>query len=148
MGRECECVLRQEDYDQYFRSQSQHGGSMNAFSGATRQKGYGIGSLISKGISMATPLLKEGAKHIGKSLLSKGTDLVGNLAEDYLSGKNMQASLKGQLKDAKTGLVRDAVTYFAPKANKTSVQKRKRSTSSKTTKRKRPKKSGEGDIFD
>jgi hypothetical protein len=141
MENQCSCILKQEQYDQYFKLQS--GGNLNVFSGATRQRGYGIGSLISRGLSLATPILKEGAKHVGKALLSTGANVVGNIAEDVLSGENFKSSAKSNMKLGGDTLLKNAVAYFAPKPNKKPVRKRRAPTSTKGSKRKR----AEKDIF-
>jgi hypothetical protein len=138
---ECICDVKQEQYERYFSQQS--GGNMNVFTGSTRQRGYGIGSIISKGISWATPILKEGVKHVGKTLLSTGAEVVGNVADDFLSGRSVKTSARQNLKKGGQDVMREAVAYFAPKPNKKASRKRSKTTSPKAVKGKRVKK----DIF-
>jgi hypothetical protein len=140
-NRECACILKQEDYENYFRNQS--GGRMDVFSGPARQRGYGIGSILSKGLSMAAPILKEGVKNMGKHLFSAGANAIGNIAEDVIRGENIKSSAKSQFKKTGQELANEALSYFAPKPNKTRSRKRKLATSSKAAKQRRVQK----DIF-
>jgi len=109
---------------EYFAQQAGHG--LNVFSGVSRQRGYGLESLLSKGLSMATPFMKKAANRVGKSLLTTGL----SLASDILSEKNMKSTATRRLKEVGTDLLAYTVSYLAPKPAKKAV-KRKRSTSSR-----------------
>ena len=65
-------------------------GNGNAFQGAAMQRGYGLGGILGGLFRAATPLLKQGAKVIGKRMLRTGLDIAG----DALSGRNVKHSAK------------------------------------------------------
>ena len=80
-------------------------GAMAYFHGAPVQRGYGLGGLLSGLWRSAVPLLKRGAKAVGKTLLSSGMDVAG----DVLSGKNLKTSVKSRAKEATDQLTNQAV---------------------------------------
>lgn len=73
-------------YRDYYGQQK--GNGLAVFRGATIQKGRGIGSLFSSILRGAMPLLKSGAKAVGKQLMSSGA----NVVNDLLDGKELKSS--------------------------------------------------------
>ena len=69
-------------YENYYLSQVGHG--MPYFAGARVQQGYGLGNLFSSIAKSVLPLVKKGAKTLGKQVLQSGVEF----ASDVLQGKN------------------------------------------------------------
>ena len=66
-----------ELYRAYYSKQAQqHGSGLPAFHGARIQRGYGIGSFIKGLFRSAVPLVKQGAKTVGKTALTSGLNVV------------------------------------------------------------------------
>ena len=103
-------------YNEYY---SQHGGSANlpVFSGRVIQKGYGLGGLIaglarsvipiltknvtplmSRGIKYAMPLVKKGAKDIGKHVLSSGVKEIADVLNNKTTAKSAMTRQKKEMK--------------------------------------------------
>ena len=61
-------------YENYYLSQVGHG--MPYFVGARVQQGYGLGNLFSSIAKSVLPLVKKGAKTLGKQVLQSGVDLL------------------------------------------------------------------------
>ena len=57
---------------------------------ARRQRGYGLGGIFASLFRGAVPLLKQGAKAVGKQMLSTGSQVLG----DVIQGENIKESLK------------------------------------------------------
>ena len=76
-------------------------GSGNAFQGAAIQRGYGLGGILGGLFRAATPLLKQGAKVVGRRVLRTGLDIAG----DALSGRNIKHSAKRRLTQAGKELI-------------------------------------------
>ena len=89
----------QEYYNDYYSRQVGEG--LGYFSGSTVQKGSGIGSLLGSVFRKTLPLIKSGAAHIGKQLLSTGV----NIARDALEGKDVKQSAGHNFKTAGAGLL-------------------------------------------
>lgn len=66
---------------------------MNVFRGSRYQKGHGLGSLFSSLLRGALPLLKSGAKYVGKRVLSTGMKTAG----DIIRGENPKTAFKKRL---------------------------------------------------
>ena len=90
-------------YEQYYLNQA--GNGYPVFAGSRMQRGYGLGSIFSGLFKAATPLLKRGAKALGKQALSTGMEL----ANDLLEGRNFKTAAKSRLKKAGSSLMKDAV---------------------------------------
>ena len=91
-------------YEQYYLNQAGHGYNP-VFAGSRMQRGHGLGSIFSGLFKAATPLLKRGAKALGKQALSTGMEL----ANDLLEGRNFKTAAKSRLKKAGSSLMKDAV---------------------------------------
>ena len=82
------------NYEQYYRNQV---GSGDVFFRGTRiQRGYGLGNILSGLFRTALPILKQGAKGLGKEVLRTGVEI----ASDGLSGQNVKTAAKARLKQA------------------------------------------------
>ena len=105
-------------YENYYLSQVGHG--MPYFAGAGVQQGYGLGNLFSSIAKSVLPLVKKGAKTLGKQVLQSGVDF----ASDVLQGKNVKQAAIDQAKAAGTNLLQAA--QRKRKAAPRKVQKKKR----------------------
>ena len=75
-------------YETYYLNQA--GNGYPVFAGSRMQRGHGLGSIFSGLFKAATPLLKRGAKALGKQALSTGMEL----ASDLIEGKKIEDSSK------------------------------------------------------
>ena len=105
-------------YENYYLSQVGHG--MPYFAGARVQQGYGLGNLFSSIAKSVLPLVKKGAKTLGKQVLQSGVDF----ASDVLQGKNVKQAAIDQAKAAGTNLLQAGQRNR--KAAPRKVQKKKR----------------------
>ena len=104
-------------YEKYYLDQVGHG---QYFSGAAFQRGYGLGNIFASLGKAILPLVKSGAKAIGKQALKSGVAF----ASDVLAGKNVKQAALERTKQASSTLLRQAT---APKKRKAPrVQKKKR----------------------
>ena len=81
-------------YKRYYEQQV--GGNIDVFQGSTVQRGNGIGKFLKAALKATAPLLKTGAKTIGKELMSTGV----GLAKDALAGKDMKQAAEERFKSA------------------------------------------------
>ena len=72
--------------------------------GARIQQGYGLGNLFSSIAKSVLPLVKKGAKTVGKQVLQSGVEF----ASDFLQGKNVKQAAIDQAKAARTNLLQAA----------------------------------------
>ena len=93
-------------YENYYLIQIGHGGRY--FSGGHYQQGYGLGNSFSASSKTFMPLIKSGAKAIGKQALKSGV----GFASDVLKGKNVKQAAIDRAKAAGTSLLHQMV---APK---------------------------------
>ena len=91
-------------YETYYLNQA--GNGYPVFAGSRMQRGHGLGSIFSGLFKAATPLLKRGAKALGKQALSTGMEL----ASDLIEGKNFKTAAKSRLKKAGSNLISEAST--------------------------------------
>ena len=104
-------------YEKYYLDQIGHG---QYFSGVAFQRGYGLGNIFASLGKAILPLVKSGAKAIGKQALKSGVAF----ASDVLAGKNVKQAALERTKQAGSTLWRQAT---APKKRKAArVQKKKR----------------------
>jgi hypothetical protein len=68
----------------------QRGGNIAGYRGARMQRGYGIGGIFKSLARYAIPLLKQGAKVVGKRALQVATEV----GQDVLQGKNVRESVE------------------------------------------------------
>ena len=121
-------------YEKYYLSQVGHG--MPYFSGASYQRGYGLGSIFNSIAKTVLPLIKSGAKAVGKEALKSGMAF----ASDVVAGKNVKQAAINRAKSAgsnlfqaakqkaRSNLFRDprVVPVKRKKKNPARVQKKKR----------------------
>ena len=134
-------------YVRYYLDQQQ-GHGMPIFRGSAWQQGYGLGGLFRSVARAVMPMVKSGAKALGKIALNAGANLLGDVA----SGKNLKEAVKSRGKEAvnvaKNRAVKRLQTYAqtgSGRRRKTTVKKRSgrsksRKRSRKTTMRSRSKK--------
>lgn len=85
------------DHEAHARYYSQQAGNgLPVFAGAAFQRGHGLGSLFGGLARMAMPLLKSGAKTLGREALKAGMHVAG----DVMAGQNVKSSLKRHAKQA------------------------------------------------
>ena len=89
-------------YEKYYLSQVGHG--MPYFSGASYQRGYGLGSIFSSIAKSVLPLIKSGAKAVGKEALKSGMAF----ASDVVAGKNVKQAAIDRAKSAGSNLFQAA----------------------------------------
>ena len=77
-------------------------GGLPVFSGAPYQRGHGLGSLFRGLAKMAIPLLKKGAKRLGKEALSTGLAI----GSDVMQGKNVKQAAKTRGREATRRVLR------------------------------------------
>ena len=105
-------------------------GNIPVFRGSRMQRGYGIGSLLSGMFRAAVPLLRKGARALGKQALRTGIDV----GRDVLRGQNIRDSAKRRVVQGTKKMVNRAATSAnRGKANKRTGRK-------KTIKRRAPSK--------
>ena len=78
------------DYRDYYLKQVGNGFHLPVYGGARIQRGSGLGNIFSGLWRAAVPLLKRGAKAVGKRAVRTGIRVAG----DVLRGRNMKTSLK------------------------------------------------------
>ena len=108
-------------YENYYLSQVGHG--MPYFGGARVQQGYGLGNLFNSIAKRVLPLVKKGAKTLGKQVLQSCVEF----ASDVLHGKNVKQAAIDQAKTAGSNLLQVAQQKIRKrKAATRKVQKKKR----------------------
>ena len=93
-------------YHGYYTNQAGRG--YPVYAGRRYQRGHGLGSILGGLFKSAVPLLKKGAKALGKEALRTGL----NVAADTLEGGNVGESLKRQTKAAGRRVVNRATQRF------------------------------------
>lgn len=80
----------------------QDGGVIPVFSGATRQRGYGLGGVFTRLFRSFAPTLKSVAKSAGKQLLKTGA----NFASDLIDGKKLSEAAVSNLSTGGKNLIK------------------------------------------
>ena len=118
-------------YPSYYNEQRQ--GGYGVFQGAPIQMGFGIGNVI-KGLFKSTlPLIKSGAKAVGKELLRTGA----TVASEALQGRNIRESAIDNFKDAGSNLLGSLASSL--NNPKSSPIKRLKASPKRNAKRRKPK---------
>ena len=95
---------------------------MPYFVGARVQQGYGLGNLFSSIAKSVLPLVKKGAKTLGKQVLQSGVEF----ASDVLHGKNAKQAAIDQARAAGSNLLQVAKQQVGKrKAAQQKIGKRK-----------------------
>ena len=105
---------------------------MPVFRGSAWQQGYGLGGLFKSLARAAMPMVKSGAKALGKIALNTGANLLG----DVVSGKNLKESAKARGKEAANVAKNRAVNRLQTYAQ-TGSGRRRRKRSGRSRKRSR-----------
>lgn len=91
-------------YEDYYTNQVGHG--LPYYSGTQYQRGYGLGSIFASIGRAVLPLVKSGAKAVGKQVLRSGSQFAG----DLIAGKNAKQAAVRRAKQAGSRLL----TRIAP----------------------------------
>ena len=97
-------------YNDYYANQA--GNGMGYYSGRSympQQSGDGIGNFLKSAGKFLTPLLKRGARTIGKNVLSTGVGIVGDLME----GKNFKDSAKTRFTETGKNVMGSLLSEFS-----------------------------------
>lgn len=90
-------------YQSYYHQQA--GGGIGAiYRGAAYQKGHGIGSFLGSLFRSVLPLLKSGAKAIGRETLKAGV----NMFDDISHNQNFKEAFQNRAKEAGENLKKRA----------------------------------------
>lgn len=121
-----------ELYRHHFNSQ--YGGNiLPGFRGVANQRGYGLGSMFSSLFRSFVPLLKSGAKTVGRKAFNTGI----RVAQDVLAGKNLRSAAIERSKEAgrelKSQALNAAKSLVTPQSGK--GVKRKSAAAARNTKR-------------
>lgn len=130
--------------EQYLK---QTGSGLPAFTGVQYQRGHGLGNMLRSLTRLAVPLLKKGAKLVGKQALRTGIDI----ARDAAEGQNVKRAAKRRMSQGLKELVMQRGSGFGPPGQRVkrrrsqSVSKKKKTKTTKSQKvykRKAPKTKG------
>lgn len=99
-------------YERYYAQQA--GGGLPYFAGARYQTGSGLGSVLASIGRTLLPLVKSGAKTLGKHALKSGVTLAG----DVIQGKNFKKSAVKRTKELGVGFFNDLTTSKKRKKSK------------------------------
>ena len=84
------------------------------------QRGHGLGSIFGGLFKAAMPLLKKGAKTIGREALKTGL----NIAGDVVQGRNIKQAAKSRLKSTGKNLLQKAMETVGPPGQRAISEKR------------------------
>lgn len=129
-------------YRDYYNDQ--HGNGLAVFRGVTTQRGHGIGGLLSGLLRGAAPLLKSGARTIGKELLTSGV----GIASDLLSGDSFASSGKRRMSQAGRRLLDNLSSGVGVERRTFPESSRKRAPKRKSKGTKKSGKRGKRNILD
>lgn len=103
------CSNHHKEYEQYYRNQV--GGNFSEYyQGQAYQKGYGIGGILSSLFKSALPIIKSGAKSLGKNALNAGL----GLAVDAIQGQDMKTAAKNRLREAGMNTIQEFASSTSP----------------------------------
>ena len=80
------------------------------FAGRRYQRRYGLGSICGGLFKAALPLLKKGAKTLGREALKTGL----NIGEDVVQGRNIKQAAESRLKSTGENLLQKAMDTVGP----------------------------------
>ena len=95
-------------YHDYYLHQA--GKGYPVYAGSRYQRGHGLGSIFGGLIKAAMPLLKKGAKTLGREALKTGLDIVG----DAVEGKNIKEAATSRLTSTGKTLLQKAADEVGP----------------------------------
>ena len=94
----------QKSFEDYYSQQTGRG--LNYYQGSAYQRGYGVGGLFRSFYRIAAPLLRSGAKALGKQILQSGVHMINDVSQ----GENIKIAAKRRLKEAGRHLTDKAAT--------------------------------------
>ena len=135
-------------YENYYFKSQYGNGLAPAYGGAPRQRGHGIGSLISGLLRGAAPLFssfgRSAAKTLGSAVLSTGAGVL----TDAIAGRGVKASLKRHAISQGGQLLKKAANSAQGYLNSaTQVKPTKRRAAVKGRRRVKKKQTGEGSSY-
>ena len=95
-------------YHDYYLHQA--GKGYPVYAGSRYQRGHGLGSIFGGLIKAAMPLLKKGAKTLGREALKTGLNIVG----DAVEGKNIKEAATSRLTSTGKTLLQKAADEVGP----------------------------------
>ena len=90
-------------YENYYLQQVGQG--VPVFEGVNLQRGYGLGGILGGLLRSALPILRRGARALGRRALKTGMDI----AKDTLNGDNFKSATKRRLKETGRNLGHEAL---------------------------------------
>ena len=129
-------MAKTNPYVRYYLDQQQ-GNGMPVFMGAPWMRGYGqvgfgLGGLFKSIARAVMPMVKVGAKALGKTALNTGV----NVLNDVASGKDLKQAIKTRGKEALTDAKDKAINRLQTLAQTGSGKRTKKRSTSQTKKRK------------
>jgi len=109
-------------YRSYYLNQAGGASSLPVFRGSPYQKGHGLGSLFSSLARFAVPLLKRGAKYLGRRALQTGVEIARDVVEDK---QDWREATKRRLKST-ANTIMDDVEKKIQQGGKRPYKKRKK----------------------
>ena len=98
-------------YQDYYIHQA--GKGYPVFAGRRYQRGHGLGSIFGRLFKAAMPLLKKGAKTLGRKALKTRF----NMAGDVVQGRNIKQAAKSRLKSTGQNLLQKAMDTVGTQDN-------------------------------
>ena len=126
-------------YHEYYLNQAGRG--YPVYVGTRYQRGHGLGSIFGSLFKSAVPLLKRGAKTLGREALKTGL----NLASDVMEGQNVTQAAKSRLKSTGQNLLQKAMDTVGPPGQRAIKEPAKRE---KTRRRQTKQRKTSNDIFE
>ena len=135
-------MTKTDQYVRYYLNQQQ-GNGMPVFIGSAwqcghGQVGYGLGGLFKSLARTVMPMVKSGAKTLGKIALNTGANVLG----DVLSGKNVKEFAKSRINEAANVVKEKAVNKLRTISQTESGKRTRNKTSKKTGKKRKASSSG------
>ena len=125
-------------YQDYYIHQA--GKRYPVFAGRRYQRGHGLGSVFGGHIKAAMPLLKKGAKTLGREALTTGLNIDG----DVVQGRNIKQAAEPRLKSTGQNLFPKAMDMVGPPGQRAIKGHAKRK---KTRRRQTKQRNTSNDIF-
>ena len=97
-----------KSFEDYYLHQAGHG--YPVYAGSRVQRGHGLGSIFGGLFKAAAPLLKKGAKKLGREALKTGLHIAG----DVIQGKNFKEATQSGAKAAGKRMLQEAIQYGGP----------------------------------
>ena len=125
-------------YHDYYIHQA--GKGYPVFAGRIYQRGHGLGSIFGGLFKTALPVLKKGAKTLGREALKMGL----NIAGDVVQGRNIKQAAEARLKSTGQNLFQKAMDTVGPPGQRAMKGPAKRK---KTRRRQTKQRNTSNDIF-